>query len=179
MQNKIITLVVAPSGAGKTSICNRLSEKYGMKQVWSYTTRPPRCDNEIGHIFISEDEMPDRSEMCAYTLYNGHHYFATHEQVDNADLYVIDPAGVEFFLKSYTGYRVPRIVKIDVPRIERMKRMIARGDSEKQVVERCEVDKLAFRPIRVDARFTNDDLETCVDALYHYICEQESSLREG
>lgn len=176
MTHKIIALIVAPSGAGKTTICDRLTEKYGLRQVWSYTTRPPRSPDEIGHRFITEAEMPNKSEMCAYTMYNGNHYFATHKQVDDAELYVIDPAGVEYFLQHYRGAKIPYVIKIDVPLAERMKRMAARGDSEYQIMKRCEFDKRAFRYIKSDARFTNNDLETCVDEIYNYLCEQEDKF---
>ena len=177
--NKVIALIVAPSGAGKTAVCNRLSEKYGLQQVWSYTTRPPRYDGEIGHTFITESEMPDKEEMCAYTFYNGNHYFATHQQVDEADLYVIDPAGVQYFMQHYKGRRIPLIVKLDVPLAERMKRMAARGDTQQQIMGRVECDKRSFRFIPHDAKFANDDLETCVDEIYNYICEQEGKLNEN
>ena len=175
---KIITLIVAPSGAGKTTICNRLSEKYGLRQVWSYTTRPPRSENETGHIFITRDELPDRDEMCAYTFYNGEHYFATHQQVDEADLYVIDPAGIQYFMQHYRGHKIPKVVKISVPTFERMKRMTARGDSQYEVMRRIECDKQKFRLVPYDLKINNDDLETCIDEIYNFICEQEGKLIE-
>jgi guanylate kinase len=177
--NRIIALIVASSGAGKTSICQRLSDKYGLRQVWSYTTRPPRNEFEIGHRFISENDMPDKSEMCAYTYYNGNHYFATHQQVDEADLYVIDPAGIQYFLKHYRGTKLPKVIKIQVPIMERMKRMAARGDTEYDIMRRIECDKQMFRHIPYDAKFENDDLETCVDEIYNYLCEQEGKLMEN
>lgn len=176
--NKIITLIVAPSGAGKTTICDRLSEKYGLRQVWSYTTRPPRSENEIGHIFITRDELPDRDEMCAYTYYNDEHYFATHQQVDDADLYVIDPAGIQYFMQHYKGKKVPKVIKIHVPIEERMKRMAARGDSQYEVMRRIECDKQKFRLVPYDMKVVNDDLETCVDEIYNFICAQEGKLIE-
>ena len=172
----VVGLIVASSGTGKTSVCQRLSEKYGLRQVWSYTTRPPRSDTEVGHYFIDEKDMPDQSEMCAYTYYNGNHYFATHAQIDDADLYVIDPAGVEFFMQHYRGHKTPKVIKLYVPVMERMKRMAARGDTEYDIMRRIECDKQMFRHVPYDVKFENDDLETCADEIYNYLCEQDGKL---
>ena len=43
---KNIYLIVGPSGSGKTMVANRLEEKYRLKQVLSYTERPPRFEGE-------------------------------------------------------------------------------------------------------------------------------------
>lgn len=50
---KNIYLIVGPSGSGKTMVANRLEEKYRLKQVLSYTERPPRFEGEGGHTFVS------------------------------------------------------------------------------------------------------------------------------
>lgn len=175
-QNHIIALIVGESGSGKTTICDELSKRYGLKQVESYTTRPRRDGETCGHIFISENEMPDKSEMCAYTLYNGNHYFATHQQIDDADLYVIDPAGVEYFKKHYRGRKIPKVVYLYAPVVERLKRMAARGDTEQNVIRRHELDKRAFANVQSDVQIENADLDECVAELYYYLCEQEGKL---
>ena len=51
-----IYLIVGCSGSGKTTIVNSLENKYGLKSIQSYTTRPKRSDDETGHIFISDEE---------------------------------------------------------------------------------------------------------------------------
>ena len=51
-----IFLIVGCSGSGKTTITEQLEQKYGLKSIQSYTTRPPRYDGETGHIFISNEE---------------------------------------------------------------------------------------------------------------------------
>lgn len=174
--NQIIALIVGESGSGKTTVCERLGQKYGLKQISSYTTRPPRSDDEVGHRFISPHQMPPKSEMCAYTMYHGHHYFATHQQVDEADLYVIDPVGIQFFKEHYRGDKIPKVIKIEVPVVERLKRMAARGDKAFEVMKRNELDKRVFADVTADAVFENLDLETCVDEIYNYLCEQEGKL---
>ena len=176
-ENRIIALVVGPSGSGKTTVCSELEKRYGLKQVHSYTTRPRRPGETEGHVFIAEDEMPDKSEMCAYTYYNGYHYFATHQQVDEADLYVIDPAGVKTFKEWYRGKRIPKVVRIYAPMVDCISRMIQRGDTEDQVIDRVRVDNQEFAGLDADVIVVNVDLETCVDEVYNYLCEQEGKLQ--
>ena len=53
--NKPIFLFVGKSASGKTTIADMLG-KDGYSQVYSYTTRPKRYENEIGHTFITDEE---------------------------------------------------------------------------------------------------------------------------
>ena len=72
--NKPLFLFVGRSASGKTTVANMLVEKYGYKQVESYTTRLPRFDGETGHIFVSEEEFRNLGELAAYTFYNNHNH---------------------------------------------------------------------------------------------------------
>ena len=98
--NKPLYLFVGRSASGKTTIANILEEKHGYKQVQSYTTRPPRYNGEVGHVFISENEFDNLGELAAYTEYNGYRYCTTVEQLQECDVYVIDVLGVETLLKK-------------------------------------------------------------------------------
>ena len=49
-ENKYIILIVGKSGSGKSTICDRLEQEYGLNQVKSYTTRPRRGANEWTYI---------------------------------------------------------------------------------------------------------------------------------
>ena len=51
--NKPLYLFVGKSASGKTTTADLLEKRYGHKQVYSYCTRKPRYEGEIGHIFIS------------------------------------------------------------------------------------------------------------------------------
>lgn len=70
----------------------------GLTQVVSYTTRPMRKSEKNGsdHIFISDEDVAQyESDIAAYTEINGYKYFTTYDVIDNADIYVIDPIGVD------------------------------------------------------------------------------------
>lgn len=126
---KNIYLIVAPSGAGKTTIANILEKQYGLKSIQSYTTRPMRFKGETGHIFITDEEFDDLKNIVAYTEFAGYRYCATAQQVDENDLYVIDPKGVEYFKTHYTGSKNIKVIFINSGVSARYERMVARAKS--------------------------------------------------
>lgn len=163
----VIILLVGESGSGKTTVANLLEEKYGMKELPSYTTRPKRTDNEIGHIFITDEEFNQLNNICAYTEFDGYRYCATSEQVDNSDVYVIDVAGIDYFKEHYKGNKVPLVVYITVDTETRKKRMIARGDSEEKTEHRIQNDIKEFFNVlgKSDLMVRNINLNHTVDEI--------------
>lgn len=133
-------LFVGKSASGKTTVADLLESKYGLRQVRSFTTRPPRYEGEIGHIFVSEDEFHNLGELAAYTFYNGNHYGTTFEQLNECSVYVIDPKGVETLLSKYIGRPVV-ILYFNASAYTRINRMLDRGDSDTQVVGRLLQDE--------------------------------------
>ena len=97
--NKPLFLLVGPSASGKTTIAEKLESTMSLKSIQSYTTRLPRYDGETGHTFISDNDFDNLKDIMAYTEYNGHRYCTTKEQIDNADIYVVDVPGVETLLQ--------------------------------------------------------------------------------
>ena len=144
MKDKYIVLIVGESGSGKSTICDELTKRYGLKQVKSYTTRPRRSEDEDGHTFISDKEFKELEGICAYTYFDNHHYCATREQIDNSDLYIIDPNGIEYFIKKYNGRKIPMVVYIYADKRTRRKRMANRGDKEHKIRQRIAHDESAF-----------------------------------
>lgn len=141
-----IVLLVGASGTGKTTIANILQEDYGWKMVESYTTRPERYPGEKGHIFLSDADFDKlKNDICAYTEFDGYRYCATNRQVDKAQIYVIDPAGVENFRTLYKGSKNFVVVEIYASKRIRRKRMLERGDSKESVKQRLKHDKRAFK----------------------------------
>lgn len=187
-----IFLIVGCSGSGKTTITEQLEQKYGLKSIQSYTTRKPRYNGETGHIFISDEEFDKLTDMVAYTEFAGNRYCATVEQVENNDLYIIDPKGVDFFMKSYKGSKTPKVIFISsdmTTRYERMKSRAEENDCEfmdavKSSLERITNDVVEFYDYihgqtQIDYTFKNnadDKLEDVVDRIYKYICSCESEV---
>lgn len=138
---KPLILWIGKSGSGKTTIVNYLANR-GYESLQSYTTRPPRFDGEVGHIFVSDVEFNKLENIVAYTEYNGCRYCCTEEQLNKADCYVVDVPGVEFLLEKYTNAERPIFVfYLDTTVTTRIDRMVDRGDSDHAIVSRLHQDE--------------------------------------
>lgn len=102
----IIICVVGPSGSGKTTMARFIEKMLNIPMLVSYTTRPKR-DNEvdgIDHRFVTEDQMPSKDEMLAYTNFGGFHYWMPLSELEGAlySTYVIDENGLRMLVEKYS-----------------------------------------------------------------------------
>ena len=113
----------------------------------------------------------------------------TAEQIENDDLYIIDPKGVDFFMESYKGSKIPKVIYINSDMTTRYERMKSRAeengseymDAVKSSLERITNDVVEFydyihNNAHVDFKITNNDdcdINSVVDKIYEYIrsCE--------
>ena len=142
---KKFLLLVGKSGAGKDSVASELVARYGVKQLQSYTTRPKRSPEENCHIFV---KCLPNEKMVAYTKFNGFEYCATERQVDENDVYIVDPDGVLYFMEQYHGDKDPVVVYLNVGWFTRFVRMMKRGDGFAASAKRIIHDSRKFRGIK-------------------------------
>lgn len=148
LKGRVLLLLVGESGSGKTTLANYLRDEYGLKILESYTSRPKRTPDETGHIFISSEEaeyMMIHEKIVADTRFDGNLYFATQDQVDDADVYIVDPRGLAALLRNYSGSKDLLSFFLDTDEAVRAERMRTRGDSEGQISKRLENDRWMFR----------------------------------
>lgn len=142
-----IALFIGPSGSGKTTIAEYLTKHYGLTQIESYTTRAPRYEGEVGHIFVSNEEFDKLKDFVAYTEFDGNRYAATAEQVDGNDIYVVDVAGAEYFKEKYHGPKKPVVFYFNLPQDVLRRRMLNRGDVFSAVMRRMDNDEKMFENV--------------------------------
>lgn len=102
----MIYLIAGRSGAGKDYLVSKIIELSkeitgkAFTTVKSYTTRPPRYENEDTHIFIAKEDVNKYPDKVAITKIGEYEYFATAEQVNSSEIYVIDPKGIDELIKN-------------------------------------------------------------------------------
>lgn len=139
--NNTLFCMVGKSASGKTTVADFLEKKHSFKQVNSYTTRPPRYEGEIGHVFVNDEEFDNLGELVAYTEYNGHRYGTTAEQLDQCNIYVIDIPGIKTLLEKYHTDRKIVVLYFNSTICTRINRMIDRGDSDMAIISRLLQDE--------------------------------------
>ncbi len=91
MKNSIRVVISAPSGAGKTTIINRLLEKNNnFRFSVSTTTRKPRRGeiNGESYIFVTDDEfrnMIRNDDFIEWAEVHGHFYGTTKKEIDRIE----------------------------------------------------------------------------------------------
>ena len=130
----MLYLIVGRTGSGKDTYAKYL-EQYELKGVCSYTTRPKRTEYENSHIFISQDEVAKyEKSIVARTEINGYVYFATVDQLKEADYYIIDPNGIKYLNKHFPEikYTIIYIYADDAIRKERALSRVDKKDYDKE-----------------------------------------------
>lgn len=177
--NKIY-LITGMSASGKTTIANGLETTYGLKQIQSYTTRPMRYENETGHIFVNDEMFNNLKDLVGYTVYQNHRYAATSQQVEENDVYVINPDGIEYFKNNYKGNKKPVVIYVDTSIYNCAERMQSRGGMTfGEIMHRIDDDIIALRNVKQKADFivenNGENADKCIRDVYSFIvrCENE------
>lgn len=177
-------LLIGASGSGKSSIERKLVSNYGLKKVLSYTTRPVRDDdpNDVfTHTFVTKEEFDKLENRVAYTKYDNNEYCATLDQLEEADIYVIDPAGIEFLEHNYRGKKGIIKIYIYCSLSECMKRLENR-DGFDAALNRIKTDIIEFRGVKDYCDYIvkneGDLIDNAVDSVMEIIkeCERLSQL---
>lgn len=194
-ENKPLLLVVsAPSGAGKSSLCNRLVEMNpGMVYSVSCTTRPPRGEekNHVHYHFLSPDEFQTRlqnNEFLESAEVHGNRYGTLKETVRQAlvqghDIIMdIDVQGAEQIRRACALMPDTDAVKqslVDIfiapPSFEELRRRLCgrRTDAPEAIEKRM---RNAEKEMRHQSDYqhivVNDDLEKATEQLAKIICDE-------
>lgn len=189
----ILYLLIGKSASGKSTIATFLEKMYGHKSINSYTTRKPRYYKEPGHIFVSDDEFDRLGKMAAFRKYDEYRYGTTYEQVQQCDLYIVDPIGAESLLKNLNGSRPICIIYFDAAVSTRIMRMIERGAGDHEIISRLladdttndwfrELDKLVWhykniehQDVELHKIDANENIENVLKQVLYYIGKNEET----
>lgn len=131
-------LIVGRSGTGKDALARGMEVFCGLKQLKSYTTRPKRTPKEDTHIFVTPEQANAYMDRAAETVVNGYEYFATKQQVENGDVYIIDPNGL-YQLVANMPHLEFMVVYLFADKELSKKRAVTRAEDEE--TERAVVEK--------------------------------------
>ncbi|MDZ4199174.1 MAG: guanylate kinase, partial [Kiritimatiellia bacterium] len=184
-------VVSAPSGAGKTTLCERLRKSHpGMRYSVSCTTRPPRPGEQDGvhYTFLLESDFLKRvadSAFLEYARVHGHWYGTLREPVESAlqsgcdVLMDIDVQGAaqirEALIPLPKDHRLRRAyidVFISPPSIEELRRRLtSRGQDSAEVIERrlAQAESEMARAGEYQFQIVNDDLDRASEALIAWV----------
>ena len=152
----LLLVISAPSGAGKSSLCNRLIEKFPeMIYSISCTTRAPRGSEQNGvhYHFLSEEEFCARianGEFLEHALVHGNRYGTLKQTVYDAlaqglDIIMdIDVQGAQQIRSACAAMRNDDVIRqsfVDIfiapPSMDELqRRLCGRGTDSADVIER-------------------------------------------
>lgn len=154
-------VLVGESASGKSSIEKYLVEKYGYKKIVSYTTRQPR-DGEIDGVdyhFITEEkfhELKEQEFFAETATYNNWHYGTAKEDCTNDKIAVLTPHG----LRQISKIKDIDVISfyINVPRRDRLIKILQRGDNIEEAYRRSLSDVGQFDGIKDEIDFIIDNI---------------------
>jgi len=189
-------VVSSPSGAGKTTLCNRLRDEFPqLRFSVSYTTRPPRAGERDGreYHFVSKErfeEMVYADAFAEYAQVHGNMYGTAVAPVEaalasGADvLFDIDFQGARQ-LAEHTRFKkdVVRVFILPPSLHELERRLRGRATDSAEVIERrlrMATQELRHYP-EYEYLIVNDDIQRAYDALravylaqLHRVARQEA-----
>jgi guanylate kinase len=189
----LLFVVSSPSGAGKTTLCNRLRQEFPQLGFSvSYTTRTPRAGERDGvdYHFVDQStfqEMIARDEFAEYAMVHGNMYGTSAKLVRQT---IIDGKDLLFDVDYQGGRRLKDVFTSDVvlvfilpPSIRALEERLRRRatDADDVIERRLRVAREELRHYaEYDFLVMNDDLERAYDALRAvYLSSQHRTSRQS
>jgi guanylate kinase len=187
-----LLVVSSPSGAGKTTLCNRLRAEYPkLGFSVSYTTRAPRAGEKDGadYHFVDQatfQEMIARDEFAEYAMVHGNMYGTSAHNVGEA---LVHGQDLLFDIDYQGGRALRRKFPDDVasvfilpPSIQELERRLrGRGtDTAEVIARRVRVAREELRHYdEYDYLVMNGDLDQAYDALRAvYLAQLHAQVRQ-
>jgi guanylate kinase len=187
-QEGLPIIISAPSGAGKTTLCQALKKRLpNLNFSVSHTTRPPRENEQDGvdYHFTTKETflgMTDRSEFLEWAKIHDNNYGTARKNIEDTlqkgkDLVLeLDVQGV----KSLRNLKYQGVyIFVLPPSLEELKkRLTGRGtESDDQIKQRLEMGKKEIAKSRLyDYAVTNVNIDESVDTILSIICAEKNKM---
>jgi guanylate kinase len=189
---KNIIVISAPSGAGKTTLCNELQRrKPHIKFSVSCTTRLKRKHeiDGVNYHFLSDQEFTEKvqnNEFVEYENVHGYYYGTLRKTLEDAlaqqemVLFDVDVNGAMAIKRNYSDNTCT--IFILPPSLDDLKkRLIQRGsETEERIDKRLErtAQEMEYKD-KFDACIINDDLAIAAEELNELITKQNEGVVYG
>ena len=154
-------VLVGESASGKSSIERHLVDHHGFNKVVSYTTREPRQGEVDGvdYHFIDTQkflELKEQGFFAETAMYNNWNYGTAKEDCTDDKVAVLTPHGLRQVSKL-DGINVTSFY-INVPRRDRLIKILQRGDSIEEAYRRSLSDVGQFDGIADEVNYVIDNV---------------------
>jgi guanylate kinase len=188
IKNRLLVVVSAPSGAGKTSLCRgAVTSVYQLVHSVSYTTRPTRSDEREGrdYFFLSEEEFTKKieaGEFAEWARVHGHLYGTSrlflekHFQEGKDVILDIDVQGAAQLREKYPTGIFVFVLPPNMEKLE-LRLRLRKTDSEGEIQRRLQK---AMAEIREYSKYQyliiNDELDVAIAALRSIIIAERCKV---
>ena len=174
----MILIITGPSGVGKNTIINALSEKLDFKFSVSHTTRPKRKSEANGkdYHFVTEEEfqlMINNNELIEFEEYGGFTYGTSRKELEQDGLIILDLEvnGATKLLNNNSNFIG---LFIDINDEELINRLKNRGHNSDFINKRMQLaNKQRKYKDMYDYKIENVDINTSVKEIIDIIYKLE------
>lgn len=182
----IVVVISGPGGVGKSTVVNRLVEKY--PELWlsrSWTTREQRPgEDDDAYVFVSKEEFETHIKndgFLEYTTFLDYYYGTPHPPLvnDNDIVLEIEVHGARQVISKNID---AVLIFLEAPsKEEQKKRLHVRGDSQQKIQDRLEKsaeEADAGRELGAHL-LVNDDIEVTVEKIWEIIEDARSKSKNS
>ena len=187
----MIIIVSAPSGAGKTSICDALikSDKNIVYSV-STTTREPRKGEKNGreYFFVNDSEFKKmvKAKMFVEWAKVHDHFYGTSkkvlEQTINKGKDILLDIDVQGAVKIKKQYKEALMIFITTPSLKVLKERLIKRNKDSMTVIKRRIEnakkELTYLP-KYDYLILNDKLDKSIQEVKSVICAERLSIKRN
>ena len=169
-------ILVGASATGKSVIAKQLFDKYNIKKVITYTTRPMREGeiNDVDYHFIDKEDFinkMDNNYFIETAMYNNNYYGTAYEDISRDKVLIVEPNGANVYYEKLKDKVI--IFYLQASESERKKRMEIRGDSIDNINKRLKSDVEyfdfnKFKHIDLVINTENKSIENISDIIMEY-----------